>query len=645
MTDTTFQPRNSVIDAILEQGKRAMRGGSPILYIKTDSDVLINQIVTDRYNPLVLLTREGRPHTEWDDESAVVNTDVVCGYKEGLPEVSGGKLTAPSQPTIWVQKLPEGEEQNSAQERDSILRKLEKYVALYQDEAHEMHELMRSCVVLLYAQNVYLTPMLKTYATIIDVEYPDEGVIRDQILAQTGNPAGLSDELLNKLISDLRGFSGEEICALLRLISGNTDLENLDKQGRDQIFSIIRNFKKKNLEGGLLEIVVPDSEIGGMENYCADLDAIVNSLENTIDYRRMRGVNPPKGDLLTGIQGCGKSALAKYAASKLRLTLLKLDMGKMMNKYVGESERQLRATIKLAESMAPCMLFFDELEKALAGNKKGSGDDAAQRMFGYLLGWMQEHTAPVYIFATSNDITGLPKELFRTGRFRNRYAVFLPTEEECISIFKACMRTAEKIAAKASGMPLEKVCIFGPGCDDEKMLRKVICTNMIRKDGTPRIMIGSDIQEIVDTALRSIPLHVKIDKTTWEKALHSACSDRMVEGDSEENVENFAVSYCRLLRKGFRATSKNALFDKDDYHIDNQKKLNALREQLYRDPKAFEGREEEKKAAEESAYILQRRKEPIQNAYDRAVYECLFERINDLAPLLERKMREMLTDP
>ncbi len=144
-------------------------------------------------------------------------------------------------------------------------------------------------------------------------------------------------------------------------------------------------------------------------------------------------LQPPRGVLLLGVQGGGKSLAAKAVAGLWQLPLLRLDMGSLYNKFIGESEKNLREALAQAEQMAPCVLWLDELEKALA---QGSNDDGlGQRLLGYFLTWMAERQQPVFLVATSNDIQRLPAELVRKGRFDEIFFVDLPSVEVRAEIF------------------------------------------------------------------------------------------------------------------------------------------------------------------------------------------------------------------
>ena len=150
------------------------------------------------------------------------------------------------------------------------------------------------------------------------------------------------------------------------------------------------------------------------------------------DEAKKYGLPNPKGVLLVGIPGCGKSLAAKGLAQNWNVPLIKCDLGKLFGSYVGDTEANTRKALKTAEAMAPCVLWIDEIEKGLAGAGSGGKNDSgvSSRMFASILTWMQEKEAPVYVIATANSITALPQELLRKGRFDEIFFVDLPNEEE-----------------------------------------------------------------------------------------------------------------------------------------------------------------------------------------------------------------------
>ena len=168
------------------------------------------------------------------------------------------------------------------------------------------------------------------------------------------------------------------------------------------------------------DLVAPD-ELAGMQRFKAWLTTRRPALDGTADRLR-----PPRGVLLLGVQGCGKSAAAKASAVLLGVPLLRLDLAAVYDKYVGESERRLRESLAAAEALAPCVVWVDEVEKAIATSDGDTG--ASRRILGAFLTWLAEHRARVFVVATANDISALPAELVRKGRFDEIFFVDLPDE-------------------------------------------------------------------------------------------------------------------------------------------------------------------------------------------------------------------------
>lgn len=156
---------------------------------------------------------------------------------------------------------------------------------------------------------------------------------------------------------------------------------------------------------------------------------------------RAFGLKPPRGIMLVGIPGTGKSLTAKCVSTAWQMPLLRLDMGALRSKYVGESEGNIRKALRVAEAVAPCVLWLDELDKALAGSTGPAGDGGVSAdALGSLLSWMQERVAPVFVVATANDVRGLPPELLRKGRFDELFWVDLPNTNERREIVRASVR-------------------------------------------------------------------------------------------------------------------------------------------------------------------------------------------------------------
>lgn len=205
------------------------------------------------------------------------------------------------------------------------------------------------------------------------------------------------------------------------------DLNELRKV-KDRIFADI---------SGLERVIISprDVSIGGLSGLRAWLEKQRPLL--TMDLRE-RGLRPPRGVLLVGVPGCGKSLSAKAVATNWNLPLYRLDLANIHGQYLGQSEARLKEALATADRVAPCVLWIDEIEKGLAGAGSASDGGTSARVVGHFLYWLQEGRARVFVVSTANDISKLPPELFRRGRFDELFFVDLPTpaeREEIISLY------------------------------------------------------------------------------------------------------------------------------------------------------------------------------------------------------------------
>lgn len=278
---------------------------------------------------------------------------------------------------------------------------------------------------------------LEKYITVLEMDYLDEteikGVIQD-FLEENAFVPKISDDLLDEFSSAFKGLTEFEIRNLLALSCA--DDGELTKRDLRLIFDQKQQMIKK---AGILEMIPLKEtidDIGGLENLKEWFVRKAKVYKNMGKAKKF-GVDMPKGVLIAGVPGCGKSLNAKAAASLFEVPLLRLDMGRLMGKYVGESEGNLRNAIALAEAISPCVLWIDELEKAFAGiGGDGGGAEVTTRLFGNFLTWMQEKESPTFVVATANDITKMPPELLRKGRFDEIFYVGLPNEQEREKIFR-----------------------------------------------------------------------------------------------------------------------------------------------------------------------------------------------------------------
>ncbi|HRP61877.1 MAG TPA: AAA family ATPase [Phycisphaerales bacterium] len=277
-----------------------------------------------------------------------------------------------------------------------------------------------------------LPSVIATDAVSLELSLPD-GKELEQIVRRTLNSANRKSRIdvrinrrdLQTVVRNLRGLTRKQAEQLI--LDAVAEDRTFDA---DDINHILANKRQRLQRSGILEYVeapVDLSCIGGLTNLKQWLERRKNAMSH--DAAEF-GLIPPRGVLLLGVQGAGKSLSAKAIATAWQRPLLRLDPGGLYDKFIGESERRLREALKQAEMMSPIILWIDEIEKGFASAATHSNDGGlSQRMFGSLLTWMQEHEAPVFLVATANNIDALPPELLRKGRFDEIFFVDLPGEE------------------------------------------------------------------------------------------------------------------------------------------------------------------------------------------------------------------------
>lgn len=307
-------------------------------------------------------------------------------------------------------------------------------IAILKEISNRISSGCDSCIVLV-SPVVKIPVELEKYITILESDYMSYDDICDIIkgFVKENGLYDLNAKLLEDLAMAFKGLSELEILNLLALaVADDGELTRKD------LSLIFEQKKQMILKSGILEMIPLKEkieDIGGLENLKVWLKrkaAVIKNIKKAESF----GVDMPKGVLIAGVPGCGKSLCAKAAASLFEVPILRLDVGKLMGKYLGESEANLRKAINLAEAISPCVLWVDELEKAFAGMGSDNGHEVTTRLFGTFLTWMQEKTSTTFVVATANDITKLPPELLRKGRFDEIFFVGLPKDDERRKIFE-----------------------------------------------------------------------------------------------------------------------------------------------------------------------------------------------------------------
>lgn len=293
--------------------------------------------------------------------------------------------------------------------------------------------------------------VVRAWSSEFDLSLPDEEELEQIIkstLRQASDTAPLQAQMSRRdfetILRNLRGLTRRQARQIVM------DAVCEDRRFDAADINHVLAAKRKMLQSqGLLEYVespVDLEEIGGL----ARLKTWLGQRQRSYTREAVEfGLSAPRGILMLGVQGAGKSLAAKAVATSWQLPLMRMDVGALYDKYIGESERRLRDTLRQAEMMAPIVLWIDEIEKAFASAASRSVDGGlSQRMFGTLLTWMQERAGSVFLIATANDIEALPPELLRKGRFDEIFFVDLPASDARAQIFSIHLKKRSRDAKR-----------------------------------------------------------------------------------------------------------------------------------------------------------------------------------------------------
>lgn len=390
------------------------------------SIIYINTFEEDKVDAIVAEISFGKEVYEWNETNGYIDfenkTPLIedCGLEQMLDQLKTSDLLD--------RKIVILKDMVSYLEDSKIVSKMKGI-------ARMIHQGVDAAIIIV--SSVLVIPKdLEKYITILEMDYLNTDEIRHIIhnfIRENLGGQKVDEKLIDEFAIALKGLTEFEIINLLAL--SYADDGELTRKDLRLIFEQKQQMIKK---AGILEMIPLKEtieDIGGLENLKEWLIRKAKVYKN-MEKAKKYGVDMPKGVLIAGVPGCGKSLSAKAAASLFEVPLLRLDMGRLMGKYVGESEGNLRNAIALAEAISPCVLWIDELEKAFAGiGGLGGGAEVTTRLFGNFLTWMQEKESSTFVVATANDIAKLPPELLRKGRFDEIFYVGLPNAAEREKIF------------------------------------------------------------------------------------------------------------------------------------------------------------------------------------------------------------------
>ncbi len=289
--------------------------------------------------------------------------------------------------------------------------------------------------------------------------------------------------------------------------------------GREDIVKVLEAKRQIIERSGVLEYFPHEHDMGDVAGLTELKDWLRKRQSAFEDPKRAKdyGLSPPKGLMLIGVQGCGKSLCAKAVAAEWKLPLIRLDPSNLYNRYVGESEKNLKRAIKLAEAMAPVVLWIDEIEKALSQEDAEGGP--AQRIFGTFLAWLQDKKENVFVIATANDISKLPPELMRKGRFDEIFFVDLPGAEARKRILQIHLERRKRDPAKFDLRRLVELTDGFSGAEIEQAVVSALYTAFSHQEDLTTEFIAEEIEM---TKPLSVTMAERID------ALREWAKDRAV---------------------------------------------------------------------------------------------------------------------
>ena len=292
--------------------------------------------------------------------------------------------------------------------------------------------------VVLVGTRVELAPELETLAVRFKLRLPDGNallkMVRDEALAyqreHSGRRVEMDGEAVAAIVGNLRGLNLIEARRIARhLIFDDGALNGSDMPRLNKLkFELLNKSGHLHFEYDTAQF----ADVAGLTR----LKRWVEQRKSVFAGEPPPGLDPPRGILLLGVQGCGKSYAAKAVAGRFGVPLVRLDFGTLYNKYHGETEKNLREALAAAEQLAPCVLWIDEIEKGIAGSDGDDDGGVSRRVLGYLLTWMAERKSAVFMVATANAVHQLPPELLRKGRFDEIFFVDLPDAATRAEIFR-----------------------------------------------------------------------------------------------------------------------------------------------------------------------------------------------------------------
>lgn len=624
--ESAFDVSTSALSRLMNAVRTARKKGYPFILLDTLEVEVVRDVAYHPDNPVGHCCVQGKGALqllEGEETAGVDNCVNVVWYdldsEPRLAKENGYDLD--KAPVLWIMVMEAG---SGAYALGAAGKKRE-FLRGFALKHYLNHEI--PSYVLLYGDPSALPEDLKNYTHIVDVPYPAVPEIQWRIRERLKkSPWGRADAdsaeirrsvdaKIREIAQNMRGLTYAEVDRLADYLLSEVVEGKILFLAEETVWKkVIAEHKQQSLKrnGNLLTLEKEEKrKMSGMGRliHWVEENKYRVTVEGAHHVMLETGVSAPKGILLHGTPGCGKSDVATLLQQEWRLPLLKMDMGRLMGGLLGDSERLMRNALRQAEACSPCILFVDEIEKALSGISGGNNvNDSVRRMISYLLNWLSSDRGEdaCFVYCTANSLEGLPPELYRKGRLDVLFSVALPTCSECADIFLAQLENRRMKAQKAhecdNGAAGDWVLFKGESAQWKKAIRERLIEgeNLSllhpQRKGAPEreslFVSGADIVEIVNQALllcygperdaqgkRSDPpvfqTKPPLDFDEFIVAAQEIISSPTMRasGSGEGNLKKLAKGYVSSMRGAFIPVSAEdeVLFDPEDYSIREEK--------------------------------------------------------------------------
>lgn len=607
-TENPVKYLNSRLGIVNEALKKAYISGKRIMVLLTNELDMVHELI-ERESLISIETSKKESFTNSDTQKTTTTytgyDTIRCVDDDPLFIGSDAENLKCNRPTVYLNT-------NGEIPCDSLVNYARHFYSLCtfdnQNCSRDVEVLRKSVILILLPDipenlNKTIPTVCKSLTEYIKVPYLSEdefkGILSDWLhdnegIEVTTTARGYSsiadEEFLDRMYQAMRALSPAQIISTLK--GCRFDFGKVYRPSNDpQLSSIIKAIRAITdsviSKSSALSLIDTSNaaEPNGLQNISQWLTDNKRRINSPKDFFRFQ-MEVPKGILISGIPGSGKSMLAKHIAGELKLSLVRLDLGDALGGYVGDSEKNFKTALEVAESLSPCVVWIDEMEKMFEG-----GHEVTRRLIGKFLTWMQEKSdrgASCFVFATANDISCMPPEMFRSGRFDMKFYTFMPCANDCAEIFESIIERHNKKYKEEAPQRIQP--LFNTRIINKHFFLKLLRSSDVIKapvsstksdESIPRdnkFFIGADIEQLIIAAktryivkyidaTKSSNTDAVFDSVIFEKCIKETLLSLKTYG--ETNLEKIAMAYSEIARNNFAPASKYEIMPIKGYNEAN----------------------------------------------------------------------------